>query len=71
MKFGLSTIEERSRDNFVSAVEALMLDHDAASVGRIADNIGEYGAGGSGGMAEDEVIRECLRIIVDAKARQK
>ena len=47
------------------------LDHDAASVGRIADNIGEYGTGGSGGMAEDEVIRECLRIIVDAKARQK
>lgn len=71
MKFGLSTIEERSRDNFVSAVEALMLDHDAASVGRIADNIGEYGTGGSGGLAEDEVIRECLRIIVDAKARQK
>ena len=67
-KFDLEFYEQHARDNFVSAVLELMLDHDAEAVGRIADNVGEYGIGDDGGPEEDAVIVACLRIIIDAMA---
>lgn len=69
-KFDLNVAEQQARDNLVRAVEALMMDLGAESVGRIADNIGEHGTGGRGGAVEDAVVTRCLTIIVDVKARK-
>ena len=40
------------------------------SVGRIADYVGEYGVEEETAL-HDGVLMQCLRIMVDAKARQK
>ena len=55
---------------FVGAVEHLMLDLDAESVGRIADYVGEHGTDGDGGVREDGAVVECLRVVVDAMGRR-
>ena len=61
----LSKSEIRAKDKFVRAVEALLLDMDAESVGRIADHVGEHGTSGDGGAREDAIIVELLRLIVE------
>lgn len=66
----LTTEERKAKDRFVRAVEALMLDLDAESVGRIADYVGEHGTDGDGGTREDGAVVECLRVIVDAIGRK-
>ena len=62
----LTAEEAHFKARFVQAVEALMLDLDAETVGRIADYVGEHGTDGDGGAVEDGVVVECLRVIVDA-----
>lgn len=66
----LTAGERKAKDKFVQAVEVLMLDFDAESVGRIADHIGELGTDGDGGVLEDAAVVECLRVIVDAMGRK-
>jgi hypothetical protein len=61
----LSRIELAAKRLFVLAVKALLLDLDAEAVGRIADDVGEYGTNGDGGAREDAVVLECLRVIVE------
>jgi len=65
-KITLDPNEARALEAFVAAVEELMLDLGAESVGRIADYVGEYGTDGGGGMREDAAVVECLNVIVDA-----
>ena len=67
---GLTVEERKAKDRFVRAVEALMLDMDADSVGRIADYVGEHGTDGDGGTREDGAVLECLRVIVDGMGRK-
>jgi hypothetical protein len=67
----LSRAELAAKHAFVFAVEALLLDHDADAVGRIADDVGERGASGDDGAREDAVILECLRLIVDNHWRRR
>ena len=66
----LSRAEQHARDRFVLAVEALLLDMDAESVGHIADDVGERGTDGDGGAREDAVVLECLRVVVDNHGRR-
>jgi hypothetical protein len=66
----LNREEVRLKENFVRAVEELMLDFNAETVGRIADYVGEHGTDGDGGAREDAAVVECLRIIVDAMVRR-
>jgi hypothetical protein len=66
----LTRKEEAAKLAFVRACETLLLDLDAAAVGRIADYVGENGTDGDGGAVEDGVIVECLNLIVDVKGRQ-
>ena len=66
----LTAEERRAKDKFVRAVETLMLNLDAESVGRIADDVGEHGTDGDGGVREDAAVVECLRVIVDAMGRR-
>ena len=61
----LTAEESRAKDRFVHAVEDLF-DLGAESVGRIADDVGEYGTDGDGGARQDVAVVECLRVIVDA-----
>ena len=61
----LSAAEAHAKDRFVRAVEALLLDMDAESVGRIDDHVGEHGTSGDGGAREDAIIVELLRLIVE------
>lgn len=65
----LTATERRAKRKFVQAVELLMLDLGAESVGHIADDVGEHGTDGDGGTVEDAVVVDCLRVIVDAMAR--
>lgn len=66
----LNTKERKAKDQFVRAVETLMLDLDAESVGNIADYVGEHGTDGDGGTREDATVVDCLRIIVDEMGRK-
>ena len=66
----LSKSELKAKHLFVIAVEAIMLELDAESVGRIADHIGEHGTDGDGGVLEDAAVVECLRVLVDAMGRR-
>lgn len=61
---GLNAKERIAMRKFILAVECL-LDLDAESVGRIADHVGEHGTDGDGGMGEDAIVVECLRVVVD------
>jgi hypothetical protein len=70
MSVHLSKSEIRAKDKCVRAIETLLLDHDAESVGRIADYVGEHGTDGDGGAREDAVVLECLRVIVDNHGRR-
>jgi hypothetical protein len=70
MSVHLSRTEVLARARFVRAIEELLLDFDAESVGRIADDVGERGAGGDGDTRVDAVILECLRLIVDYHGRR-
>jgi hypothetical protein len=67
----LARREEAAMRTFIRAVEKLLLDFDAESVGRIADYVGEHGTDGDGGALEDAAVMECLRVLVDAKGRDK
>jgi hypothetical protein len=60
----LTAEERKAKWQFVLAIEALF-DMGPASVGRIADDVGEFGTDGDGGLLEDAAIVECLRILVD------
>lgn len=62
----LTKQERKAKEQFIRAVETLMLDLDAEAVGRIADHVGEHGTNGDGGSIEDGSVVECLRVIVDA-----
>ena len=62
----LTKQERKAKEQFIRAVETLMLDLDAEAVGRIADHGGEHGTNGDGGSIEDGSVVECLRVIVDA-----
>jgi len=66
----LNMEERRLKANFVKAVEEMMLDFNAKTVGRIADDVGERGTEGDGGTREDAAVVECLRVIVDAMGRR-
>lgn len=68
----LTEKEARAKDQFVSAVEALMRDLSAEEVGRIADFVGEYGPVDHQDLGDllDGVVVECLNIIVDARGRR-
>ena len=66
----LTVEESRAKNKFIRGVEALMLDMDAESVGRIADYVSEHGTDGDGGSIEDGLVVECLRVIVDAMGRR-
>ena len=66
----LTKQERKAKEQFIRAVETLMLDLDAEAVGRIADHVGEHGTNGDGGMLEDAAGVECLRVIVDAMGRR-
>jgi hypothetical protein len=65
----LTAEERKAKWQFVLAVEALF-DLGAKSAGRIADEVGELGTDGDGGVLEDAAVVECLRIIVDAMGRR-
>ena len=67
----LTDNERKALDDLVEAVEHLMLDMSPESVGRIADYVGENGTDGEGGVAEDGVVLESLRLIVDQMARAR
>ena len=62
----LTKQERKAKEQFIRAVETLMLDLDAEAVGRIADHVGEHGTNGDGGSIEDGSVVECVRVIVDA-----
>ena len=62
----LTKQERKAKEQFIRAVETLMLDLDAEAVGRIADHVGEHGTNGDGGSIEEGSVVECLRVIVDA-----
>ena len=66
----LTAKERRAKRKFVRAVERCMLDMDAESVGRIADDVSEHGTDGDGGTLEDAAVVECLCILVDAMGRK-
>jgi hypothetical protein len=68
-KFGLSEVEKEALRSFATSLMAL-LQRDAESVGRIADYVGQYGPE-EDTESTDVVLMECMKIIVDAKARQK
>lgn len=60
----LTAKERIGMRKFILAVEYL-LALDAESVGHIADHVGEHGTDGDGGMGEDSIVVECLRVVVD------
>jgi hypothetical protein len=66
MASALTAEERMARDQFVRAVEGLMLDLTPESVGRIVDCVAEHGTDGDGGAREDAAVVECLRVIAGA-----
>ncbi len=68
-KFVLTEDEKTAMQLFASGFWAVFR-RDAESIGHIADYIGQYGPEKDTGSA-DAVLMECMKIIVDAKARQK
>jgi len=66
----LTADEQWAKRALVGAVETMMLRLDVESVGRIADDVGEFGTDGDGGALEDAAVVECLRVIVDAMGRK-
>lgn len=61
----ISRAEHIAMARFARACEMLLLDLDAESVGRIADYVGEHGAGSDYDAVVDAVIVELLRLIVE------
>lgn len=53
---------------FASGLTAL-IGLDAESIGHIADYIGQFGTENAPEFA-DAVLMECMKVIIDAKARQ-
>ena len=66
----ISRAEHIAMTRFARACEMLLLDLDAESVGRIADYVGEHGAGGDTSLV-DAVVLSCLRVIVDNHGRRR
>jgi hypothetical protein len=67
-KFGLSENERSALRVFASGLTAL-IGLDAESIGHIADYIGLFGTENAPEFA-DAVLMECMKVIIDAKARQ-
>jgi hypothetical protein len=65
----LTKRERAAKRKFVGAVEHLVLDLTPEQVGRIADDVGEYGTDSGGGARVDAAVLECLRVVVDEVSR--
>jgi hypothetical protein len=60
----LSPREHELKNEFVRAVEGIMLEVDAQSAERMHEFMAEHGTGGDGGSIEDATVLDCLQLIV-------